>query len=50
MKQVRVVGLMLLVIGFTVPAVGCAAPGEPRAENLVGTEWVLTSLTGYILI
>ena len=50
MKQVRVVGLMLLVIGFTVPAVGCAAPGEPRAENLVGTEWVLTSLTGNSLI
>ena len=49
MKHVRILGLLVLRIGLALSAVGCAVP-EQTPQDLVGTQWVLTSLNGEGLI
>jgi heat shock protein HslJ len=49
MKHVRTLGLLVLLIGLALSAVGCDAP-EQTPQDLVGIQWVLTSLNGEGLI
>ena len=45
MERVRVLGLLVLLIGFALSAVGCAV-SEKTSAGLVDTRWVLVSLNG----
>jgi len=45
MEHVRMLGLLMLLIGFTLSAVECAV-SEKTPADLVGTQWVLVSLDG----
>jgi heat shock protein HslJ len=45
MERMRMLGLLMLLIGFTLSAVGCAV-SEKTPADLVDTQWVLVSLNG----
>jgi heat shock protein HslJ len=45
MEHMRMLGLLMLLIGFTLSVVGCAV-SENTPTDLVGTQWVLVSLNG----
>jgi heat shock protein HslJ len=45
MEHMRRLGLLMLLIGFTLSAVGCAE-SEKTPADLVDTQWVLVSLNG----
>jgi hypothetical protein len=49
MEHIRMLGLLGLLIGFTLSVVGCAV-SEKTPADLVGTQWVLVSLNGESLI
>jgi len=45
MERMRMLGLLALLIGFTLSVVGCAV-SEKTPVDLVDTQWVLVSLNG----
>jgi heat shock protein HslJ len=49
MEHMRMLGLLMLLIGFTLSVVGCAV-SEKTPTDLVGAQWVLVSLNGESLI
>jgi heat shock protein HslJ len=49
MEHMRMLGLLILLIGFTLSVVGCAI-SEKTPTDLVGTQWVLVSLNGESLL